>query len=141
MNIALGTDGSASNNDLNMLGEMRSAAFMGKGISGDPCALPAMTVLKMATINGAKALDIHNITGSLSLGKSADIVAIDLDTIETQPVYDPISHIVYAADRSQVTDVWVAGKQLLQDRELTTLDMNAITHSARLWKEKIKPAI
>ena len=141
VNIALGTDGSASNNDLNMLGEMRSAAFMGKGISGDPCALPAMTVLKMATINGAKAMDIHNITGSLSLGKSADIVAIDLDAIETQPVYDPISHIVYTADRSQVTDVWVAGKQLLQDRELTTLDMNELKHSAKLWKEKIKPAV
>ena len=139
INVALGTDGSASNNDLNMLGEMRSAALIGKGITNDPCALSAMTVLKMATINGARAMDISEICGSIVPGKSADIVAIDLDTVETQPVYDPISQIVYAADRSQVSDVWVAGKQLLQNRKLTTLDINQIKHSAQMWKDKIKP--
>jgi 5-methylthioadenosine/S-adenosylhomocysteine deaminase len=140
VNVALGTDGSASNNDLSMLGEMRTAALIGKGIANDPCALPAMTVLKMATINGAKAMDISDICGSLVPGKSADIVAIDLNTIETQPVYDPISQIVYAADRSQVTDVWVAGKQLLKNSILTTLDANQIKQTAHYWKNKIKPS-
>jgi 5-methylthioadenosine/S-adenosylhomocysteine deaminase len=139
INVALGTDGSASNNDLNMLGEMRSAALTGKGLTNDPCALSAMTVLKMATINGARAMDISDTCGSITPGKSADIVAIDLNTIESLPVYDPISQIVYASDRNQITDVWVAGKQLLQNRALTTLDINQIKHSAQLWKDKIKP--
>ena len=138
INVALGTDGSASNNDLNMLGEMRTAALIGKAVSNDPSALPAMTVLKMATINAARALDLDRETGSLLPGKSADLVAIDLDTIETRPVYDPVSHIVYSADRSQVSDVWVAGKRLLQDRELTTLNDKQILESASAWGDKIE---
>jgi 5-methylthioadenosine/S-adenosylhomocysteine deaminase len=100
-----------------------------------------MTVLKMATINGARAMDIDRITGSLLPGKSADVVAINLDTIETQPVYDPVSQIVYAAGRHQVTDVWVAGQQLLKNRELTTLDTGQLTQTARAWKDRIKPAV
>lgn len=137
VNVALGTDGSASNNDLDMIGEMRTAAMVGKGTAGDSRAVPALTALKMATINAARALDMQDITGSLKIGKAADITAIDLDRVETVPVYDPISQIVYAAGREQVTDVWVAGKQLLKDRELLTLDIQQIKQKANDWRTRI----
>lgn len=137
VNVALGTDGSASNNDLDMIGEMRTAALIGKGVSGDSRAVPAMTALKMATINAARALDIEKLTGSLKPGKAADVIAIDLDRIETMPVYDPVSQIVYATGRDQVTDVWVAGKALMKDRVLMTLDEERIRQSAIIWKGRI----
>lgn len=138
INVALGTDGAASNNDLDMIGEMRSAAFLGKITANDPKAASAEQVLKMATINGAKALGIDAVTGSLTPGKSADFIAIDMDHIETQPVYHPISQIVYATPRSQITDVWVAGKQLLKNRQLTTLDEKELIDKAQNWRKKIK---
>lgn len=138
INVALGTDGAASNNDLDMIGEMRTAAFLGKTTANDARAVSAKTALRMATINGAKALGIDQITGSLMPGKAADFIAMDLDQIETQPLYAPISQIVYAASRHQVTDVWVAGKQLLQDRKLLTLDEEEILKKAKIWREKIK---
>lgn len=137
INVALGTDGAASNNDLDMLGEMRTAALLAKGTSGNSSSLPAHQVLEMATINGAKALGIDHITGSLTKGKAADIIAINLDTIESQPLYDPVSHIVYAANRNQVTDVWIAGKQLLKNRELTTIEEKSVLNKSREWQEKI----
>jgi len=137
VNVALGTDGAASNNDLNMFSEMRTAALLAKGVSGDASALPAEKALSMATINGAKALGIANETGSLEVGKAADIVAIDLNALETRPIYHPISQLVYATDREQVTHVWVAGKQLLRDRELTTLDMDNILQRTDEWQKKI----
>ena len=138
INVALGTDGAASNNDLDMIGEMRSAALLGKITANDPRVLDAEHTLKMATINGAKALGIDHITGSLTPGKSADFIAIDLDQIETQPLYHPVSQIVYAASRHQVTDVWVAGKQLLKKRELLTLDEKELLNKAKTWRKKIK---
>jgi len=138
INVALGTDGAASNNDLDMFGEMRTAALLAKGVSGDASAVPAFTALKMATINGAKALGIENITGSLSIGKAADIIAIDLEQIETQPLYDPVSQIVYAANRQQVTDVWVSGKQLLKQRNLTTINMDALKIKIAEWQARLK---
>jgi len=138
INVALGTDGAASNNDLDMFGEMRTAALLAKGVSGDASAVPAITALKMATINGAKALGIDHYTGSLSIGKSADVIAIDLDQIETQPLYDPISQIVYATNRQQVTDVWVAGKQLLKHRQLTTLNIDELRIRISKWQERLK---
>ena len=138
VNIALGTDGAASNNDLDMFGEMRSAAFLGKITAHDPKAVPAEQVLKMATINGAKALGIDHLTGSLTPGKSADFIAIDLNQIETQPLYHPVSQIVYATPRNQVTDVWVAGKQLLKNRQLLTLDEKELLNKAQTWRKKIK---
>ena len=137
VNVALGTDGSASNNDLDLLGEMRTAALVGKGYAGDSRALPARTMLRMATLNAARALDLDKSIGSLVPGKAADITAIDLDAVETQPVYDPVSQIVYAAGRDQVTDVWVAGRQLMQNRELTTIDVDAVKQRALEWREKI----
>lgn len=138
VNVALGTDGAASNNDLDMLGELRTAALLAKGASGEATALPAHQALAMATINGARALGIDEITGSLKAGKSADLAAIDLSGIASQPVYDPVSQIVYTATRDQVTDVWVAGKRLLANRKLITLDEAAIVAKAQEWRDKIK---
>jgi len=137
VNVALGTDGAASNNDLDMLSEMRTAALLAKAVSNEATAVPAHTALRMATLNGAKALGIDANTGSLTIGKSADVAAIDLHALSTQPVYDPVSQLVYAAARDQVTDVWVAGRRLLSSRVLTTLDEKAILHRAQFWRDKI----
>ncbi|MCK5717993.1 MAG: amidohydrolase family protein, partial [Thiomargarita sp.] len=98
---------------------------------------PAAEVLRMATINGAKALHIDHITGSLVSGKSADIVAIDMSEIETQPIYNPLSQLVYAVGRDKVTDVWVAGQHLLKSRFLTTMDIDDIQVQTRQWRDKI----
>jgi 5-methylthioadenosine/S-adenosylhomocysteine deaminase len=140
INVALGTDGAASNNDLDMLGEMRTAALLGKAVSGDASALPAHTVLRMATLNGASALGIGHATGSLTAGKWADITAVRMDSLEAQPVYDPVSHLVYACGREQVSDVWVAGQHLLKERRLTTLDSHEILHKVGLWQDRIGAA-
>ena len=137
INVAIGTDGAASNNDLDMISEMRIAALLAKVGANDASAVPAMTALKMATINGAKAMAIDNVTGSLLPGKSADITAIYLGDPETQPVYHPVSQLVYSAGRDNVTNVWVAGKQLLKDKVLTTIDEQAVLSNARQWRDKI----
>jgi len=135
INVALGTDGAASNNDLDMFGEMRTAALLGKAVAGDASVIPAMTALRMATINGAKALGLDNCCGSLSLGKAADVIAIDLNYLETQPLYCPVSQIVYAASRQQVTDVWVAGKRLLKQRQLTTINIDELKTKIAKWQQ------
>jgi 5-methylthioadenosine/S-adenosylhomocysteine deaminase len=137
INVAIGTDGAASNNDLDMFGEMRSAALLGKAVAGDASAIPAMTALRMATINGAKALGLDNCCGSLSIGKAADIIAVDLNHLETQPLYCPVSQIVYAASRQQVTDVWVAGKRLLKNRYLTTFNINDLKAKIADWQQHL----
>jgi len=137
VNVALGTDGAASNNDLDMIGEMRTAALLGKMVADDASALPAHAVLRMATLNGAVALGLGGETGSLVPGKWADIAAVDMDTLETRPLYDPVSQLVYACGREQVTDVWVAGQQLLKNRRLTTLDDNDILVRTRDWQTRI----
>lgn len=137
VNVALGTDGAASNNDLNMFSEMRTAALLAKGVSGNASAVPAETALSMATINGAKALGMANETGSLEAGKAADIVAVDLNALETQPIYHPISQLVYATDREHVAHVWVAGKQLVRNGNLTTLDSDNILKRTHQWQKKI----
>lgn len=137
INVALGTDGAASNNDLDVMGEMRIGALLAKAVAEDATAVPAHTALRMATLNGAKALGLDTEIGSLEIGKSADITAIRLDAIETQPLFDPISDLVYAASRQQVSDVWVRGQRLLQDRNLTTLDIRAISEKAALWRGRL----
>lgn len=141
VNVALGTDGAASNNDLDMFGEMRTAALLAKGVSGDATAVPAYEALKMATLNGARALGIDDITGSLKAGKYADIIAVNLDTIETTPVYDPVSHLVYCCGREQVSDTWIAGKRVMKDRVLTTLNNNQIKLAANEFAEQLKSGI
>ena len=138
VNVALGTDGAASNNDLDMLGELRIAALLAKAVSGNATAVPAHTALRMATLNGARAMGLDTEIGSLRPGKAADITAIDLAALPSQPVYDPVSQIVYTAGREQVTDVWVAGRRLLADRMLTTLDEDAILRRAHDWRDKIQ---
>ncbi|RKZ86960.1 MAG: TRZ/ATZ family hydrolase [Candidatus Parabeggiatoa sp. nov. 1] len=141
VNVALGTDGAASNDDLDILGEMRTAALLAKGFSKDASSVPAATALRMATLNGAKALGIDHLTGSFVPGKSADIVAIDMIDIETQPIYNPLSQLVYAVGRDKVTDVWVAGKHLLKSRTLTSLDIHDIKAKTYLWRDKILGSI
>ncbi len=138
VNVALGTDGAASNNDLDMLGEMRSAALLGKAVAGDASAVSAAQALHMATLGGARALGLDEAIGSLVPGKAADVTAIDLGALGTQPVYHPISQLVYAAGREQVSDVWVAGRHLLKTRELTTLNQASIIERAHAWAEKIQ---
>jgi 5-methylthioadenosine/S-adenosylhomocysteine deaminase len=138
VNVALGTDGAASNNNLDMLEEIRIAALLAKGASGEATAIPAHTALRMATLNGAKALGIDARTGSLTAGKAADIAAIDLSAIASQPVYNPVSQIVYTATRDQVSDVWVNGKHLLADYRLTGMDEDALREKALQWHDKIK---
>ena len=140
INVALGTDGAASNNDLDLLGETQTAALLAKGVAGSASALPAYAALRMATINGARALGLDAETGSLEPGKSADMVAIDLRDPDTQPVYSPVSQLVYAAGRDQVRHVWVAGRQLIRDGEPTTLDPRAILEEARCWGARIARA-
>jgi 5-methylthioadenosine/S-adenosylhomocysteine deaminase len=137
VNVALGTDGAASNNDLDMLGEMKTAALLTKGVSGDPTALSAHSALEMATINGARSLGIDEITGSLVAGKAADIIAINLSALESRPLYNVASHIVYATNRHQVEEVWVNGKHLLRNRELITLDKEKVKQQAYNWQVKI----
>jgi 5-methylthioadenosine/S-adenosylhomocysteine deaminase len=115
---------------------MRSAALLSKAVANDAAAVPAHTALRMATLNGARALGLESDIGSLEVGKYADITAIRLDELETQPLYDPISNVVYAAGRHQVTDVWVGGRRLLKNRELITLDIDEILQKAAAWREK-----
>jgi 5-methylthioadenosine/S-adenosylhomocysteine deaminase len=138
INVALGTDGTASNNDLDMLSEMKTAAILAKAVSNDPTALNAFQSLKMSTLNGAKAMGLDKKIGSLIPNKSADFIAIDLSDINTQPVYNPISQIVYAANSRQVSDVWINGERILKDCKFTHIDEIEIINKAKKWKEKIK---
>lgn len=131
IDLAIGTDGAASNNDLDMLSEMQTAALLAKCYGDDPAALPAAAALQAATIGGARALGLEEQIGSLAPGKQADLIALDLSAPATQPLYHPLSQIVYSASREQVTDVWVAGKRLLENRTPTTLDREAILARAR----------
>jgi len=137
VNVALGTDSAASNNSLNLFLEMRSAALLSKLISGDPSSLPAARVLTMATLGGARALGLDDRIGSLTAGKEADMIAVDLSGSATQPVYNPLSQLVYACTGREITHSWVAGKPLLRDNELTTIDENAVLRRAAQWRDTI----
>ena len=137
VNVAVGTDGAASNNDLDLLGETRTAALLAKAVAGSATALDAHRALRMATLNGARALGIESDTGSIEIGKAADLVAFDLSGLAQQPVYDPVSQLIYATGRDCVKHVWVAGKQLLEDRHLTRLDEQQLCATARAWGERI----
>lgn len=138
VNVGLGTDGAASNNDLNLFNEMHSAALLAKLSSGDPTVMPAERALQMATLGSAKALGLEQEIGSIAPGKQADLIAVDLSAPSTQPLYNPLSQIVYACTGSEVTHSWVAGKALLRDRKLLTLDIDDTLARAQRWGEKIR---
>jgi len=137
VNVGLGTDGAASNNRLDMFEEMRQAALLAKATSGQADALPAHQALRMATLNGANALGLGETTGSLVIGKAADITAINFSGLNLTPCYDPVSHLVYTASREQVSHVWVNGRILLEDKELTTMNPSELQYRTAYWQERI----
>ena len=137
VNVDIGTDGAASNNDLDLLGETRTAALVAKAVSGSATALNAHRALRMATLNGARALGLDDHTGSIEVGKFADLVAFDLSRLAQQPVYDPVSQLIYSCSRDCVRHVWVAGKHLLDDRQLTRMDEEQLIATAQEWGNKI----
>jgi len=138
VNICLGTDGAASNNDLDLLGEMRTAAMLAKGSSGNASACNARQAIEMATINGARALGMADRIGSIEVGKCADLIAINLASLNTQPLYEPVAQIVYAAASRQVSHVWIDGVAQLRDFELCNLDSDEIIARASSWARKIR---
>lgn len=138
INVALGTDGAASNNRLDLFGEMRLAALLAKVATGDPAVLPAMEVLTAATLGGARALCLERDIGSLIRGKKADVIAVDLSSIEAEPCYDPISHLVHAVGREAVTDVWIDGERVVESRRLRSADEAGILARARSWQERLQ---
>ncbi len=138
VNVALGTDGAASNNVLDMLGEMRTAALLAKVRANDAAALPAADALRMATLNGAIALGLADSIGSIEPGKWADLTCIDLGPINSQPVYDPVSQIVYTAQVNQVRDVWVAGRRQVEDGNFTRIKESELLRRAAEWQQRLQ---
>lgn len=137
VNVAVGTDGAASNNSLDLLGDTRTAALLAKAVAGSATALDAHRALRMATLNGARALGMEANIGSLEIGKAADLTSFDLSGLAQQPVYDPVSQLIYASGRNCVRHVWVAGKHLLDEGRLTRLDENRLRDMAGAWGERI----
>ncbi len=134
INIALGTDGAASNNDLDLIGEMRTAALLAKGVAGDPGAFDAASVLRAATLGGARALGLGDQIGSIEAGKWADLTALRFDAIRLMPIYDPVAKLVYAGSRDEVSDVWVAGERRLRDGRIPDFDEAALAVRLREWR-------
>jgi 5-methylthioadenosine/S-adenosylhomocysteine deaminase len=138
VNVALGTDGCASNNNLDMFGEMHTTALLGKVVAEDASALKAHQVLEMATINGAKAINMDDTIGSLETGKAADIIAVKVDPIDHLPMYDPISQLVYTHNGHRVSHSWIKGKLLMNERELTTLNEREVIANTQEWQKAIQ---
>ncbi len=138
INVSIGTDGSASNNDLDILGELRSAALLAKVSSGDSTALPAHQLLEMVTVNGAKALGIDHLTGSLETGKQADLVAVNMDHLELQPIYNPLAQLIYNVKPNHIAYVWVAGNQLVNNGELQGVDTSNLHKRVDYWQQQIQ---
>ena len=138
VSVGLGTDGCASNNNLDLFSEMDTAAKLHKVNAMDPTLMDALTVLKMATIEGAKSLGLQDITGSLEIGKKADVIIIDTHKPHLVPVYNPVSHIVYSAQGSDVQDVIVNGRILIKDRKFLTVDLENIIEKVNTFSKNIK---
>jgi 5-methylthioadenosine/S-adenosylhomocysteine deaminase len=136
-NVAIGTDGCASNNDLDMFGEMRTAALLAKGVAGDASAFDAGYALQAATLNGARAIGLGDRIGSIVAGKQADLAAVRLDALESQPVYHPLSQLVYATARAQVSDVWIGGVRKVAHGAVLGLDADALRANARFWQARL----
>jgi 5-methylthioadenosine/S-adenosylhomocysteine deaminase len=137
VNLAIGTDGCASNNDLDMFGEMRTAAMLAKAVANDASAFNAAFALQAATLNSARAMGLADRVGSIVAGKQADLTAVRLDALETQPVYNVISQLVYATGRHQVSDAWIAGRRKLENGALAGMDVDALRANARAWQSRI----
>ena len=137
VNVGLGSDGAASNNRLDLFAEMRLAALLAKGVTGDATAVPAWQALEMATLRPARALGLDEAIGSLVPGKLADLTAVRLTGLETSPCYDPLSHLVYVSGREHVSHVWVNGKLVVDDGNLTTLDTREIIARAAFWRDRL----
>lgn len=137
INVGLGTDGAASNNRLDLFQEMRQAALLAKGSTGNAAALPAHQVLRMATLNGAIALEMEQDIGSIIPGKLADLCAVELTNIEVLPYFDPVSHLIYTTGREHISHVWVAGKCCVEYGKLLHLTLNDLKNSVSLWQNKI----
>jgi 5-methylthioadenosine/S-adenosylhomocysteine deaminase len=137
VNLAIGTDGCASNNDLDMVGETRTAALLAKAVAQDAAGFDAFTALRAATLGGAKAIGFDHLVGSLEPGKQADMACIELGDLETQPLHHVVSQLVYAAGRHQVSDVWIAGAAKLRRRELVDMDPAALVANARQWRTRM----
>jgi 5-methylthioadenosine/S-adenosylhomocysteine deaminase len=139
MNVALGTDGAASNNRLDLFQEMRTAALLAKAVEGDAEAFPAHTALRAATLGGARAMGLGDKIGSLRAGKAADLVAVDFSAPELAPCYDPVSHLVYAAGREHVSHAWVGGELLLDERAFVRKAFARLDTRWQLWQNSLKP--
>ena len=136
INVSIGTDGAASNNTLDMLSEMRMTALLAKATASDATAVSASDALRMATLNGASALGLAHETGSIEAGKWADLSCVDLNRVHSQPVYDPVSQLVYTARADQVTDVWIAGKHLLDNGQLAHIDTDNLLQRTNEWRDR-----
>ncbi len=137
VNLAIGTDGCASNNDLDMFSETRTAALLAKAVAQDAAALDAFSALRAATLGGAKAIGFDDRVGSIEPGKEADLVCVDLSALETQPLHHVVSQLIYATGRQQVSDVWIAGRARLRQRMLVDIGIEGVLSNARQWRERI----
>jgi 5-methylthioadenosine/S-adenosylhomocysteine deaminase len=137
LNVALGTDGAASNNLLDLFSEMRTAALLAKAKANDASAITASEALHMATLSGAEALGLERSIGSIETGKLADLACVDLSSLNSQPVYDVVSQIVYAVRANQVADVWVGGRHQLDNGEFTHIDTDGVFARCNEWRERI----
>jgi len=135
--LAIGTDGCASNNDLDMMGETRTAALLAKAVANDAAGFDAHAALRAATLGGAKAIGFDHLVGSLEPGKRADIACVDFSALETQPLHNIVSQLIYATGRHQVSDVWIEGDQKLRRRVLVDMDLDGIIANARQWRDRI----
>jgi 5-methylthioadenosine/S-adenosylhomocysteine deaminase len=137
INVGIGTDGPASNNTLDILDELRTASLLAKAVTGDASVLTASDALRMATLDAAKAIGIADQVGSIETGKLADLTCIDLNRCNSQPVYDPISQVVYTARADQVSDVWVAGRHQLENGSLKHIDTDSLRLKSNEWQQRI----
>ena len=136
VNVAIGTDGAASNNVLDVLAELRLAALLAKASAGDAAAVSANEALRMATLGGAKALGLGHSIGSMESGKWADLACVDLSTLNSQPVYDVASQLVYTAHADQVTDVWVAGRHQVDNGQLAHINTANVLKRSNEWRNR-----
>jgi cytosine/adenosine deaminase-related metal-dependent hydrolase len=137
VNVALGCDGGPSNNDYDLLREMKLAAILHKAVSRDPLIVPAETVLEMATINGARALGLEREIGSLEVGKKADFAVIDLNSLHTTPSPNPVSTLVYAATGGEVDTVIIDGQIVMRGKRLLTMDEDEVMEDARIHADAL----